>query len=112
MNIGPGGPGGLYDALRMGQIKGDKDRLESATSLLESSFYQEMFKVMRETVPEGEFSGGQAESVFAAMLDQHVADEAAARSDRGVGAALYRQLAQAIGIAGPGDETEPGEEGS
>lgn len=91
--------GSLYDALRMGQIRGDANRLKTATSLMESSFYQELFKVMRETVPEGEFSGGQAENVFSAMLDQHVADQAASQSHRGIGEALYRHFAQAIGGA-------------
>jgi Rod binding domain-containing protein len=90
---GPGGPEGIFEALRDGRIQGDEARLKAAASLLESSFYQELFKAMRDTVPDtGLLSGGGGEEMFTSLLDQHLADEAAARLERGLAEALYRQL--------------------
>ena len=68
-----------------------EERLKEATTLFESAFYQELFKVMRATVPEGSMSGA-GEEVFTSMLDQHVAGEAAAQQDDGLAAALYRKF--------------------
>ena len=97
---GVGGPQDVYEALKSGQIQGDRARLKAAASLLESSFYQEMFKAMRDTVPDsGLLSGGSGEDMFTSMMDQHLSDEAAARVERGLSEALYRQLAPAQGIA-------------
>jgi flagellar protein FlgJ len=88
--VGPG-PGDLLGALRSGRIQGDDARLRTATKLLEGTFYQELFKVMRETVPEGgAVSGGFGEDVFSGMMDQHVADSAAADATGGLADALYR----------------------
>ena len=90
---GGGGGRGIYDALKNGQIQGEASRLRAAASLLESSFYQELFKAMRDTVPDsGLLSGGSSEDMFTSMLDQSVADSAAARAERGLSEALYRQL--------------------
>lgn len=112
MSTGPVGGPDLFDSLRLGQIRGDQQRLKTATSLMESSFYQELFKVMRSTVPEGEFSGGQAENVFTAMLDQYVADEAASQSEGGIGNALYRHFVGAIGEPAGPDSSGASAEGS
>jgi flagellar protein FlgJ len=95
---GPG-PGGVRDplaALRDGRIQGNEARLQAATRLLEGTFYQELFKAMRQTVPEGgALSGGAGEEMFTGLLDQHVSDTAALRSTRGIGQALYRHFQQA-----------------
>ncbi|HSW31127.1 MAG TPA: rod-binding protein [Longimicrobiales bacterium] len=109
MNAGPvGGPGrDALAALRDGRIGGAEARLRAATRLLEGTFLQELFKAMRETVPDGGApSGGAGEDIFTGMLDQHVADAAAMRSQRGLGEALYRRFASAAGAGAP--ETEAG----
>jgi Rod binding domain-containing protein len=90
--------GGIMDALRHGNIKGDEARLRGATDALEGTFYQELFKAMRESVPEsGLLDGGSGEDSFTAMLDQHLADVQAARSERGIGQALYRWFTEGRG---------------
>ncbi|NNM34632.1 MAG: hypothetical protein HKO53_16245 [Gemmatimonadetes bacterium] len=72
-----------------------EERLKEATTLFESAFYQELFKVMRDTVPEGSTSGS-GEDVFTSMLDQHVAGKAAAQQDDGLAAALYRKFVEFV----------------
>ena len=68
-------------------------RLRRACAELEGVFLNELFKQMRETVPEGGVvSGGTAEEIFTSLLDQHIAVSVAERWDRGIGAALYRSF--------------------
>ena len=64
---------------------------------LEGLFVQQLFKAMRETVPEGEgiVSGGAGEDIFTGLLDEHLAAETPRQWESGVAAALYRQLAPA-----------------
>jgi Rod binding domain-containing protein len=45
--------------------------------------------------------------MFTAMLDEHVSDSAAARQERGLGAALFRQLRDAF--MAPGEAVSNGE---
>jgi Rod binding domain-containing protein len=96
---GPGDIGGLglkpregiLDALKAGRIKGEDARLRAATDALEGSFYQELFKAMRDSVPEsGLMDGGGGEDSFTALLDEHLSEVAAAQSEGGIGQALYR----------------------
>lgn len=69
------------------------DRLDAATREFEAVLLQEMFKVMRETVPEGGLlDGGQGEQMFTSLLDDFIAREAARRAEGGLAAALYRQF--------------------
>ncbi len=90
-------------ALRHGRIAGTEARLRAATRLLEGTFYQEMFKAMRRTIPDGgALDGGAGEDMFRDLLDQHVADAAALRSERGLGEALYRRFARAAGVTPEG----------
>ena len=99
---GSGAPGSRdpLTALQDGRISGAEARLRAATRLLEGTFYQEMFKAMRATVPEGgAVSGGSGEEMFTGLLDQHVSDAAAEKSENGLGAALYRHFADALGIS-------------
>lgn len=99
---GPGGrPGDLLGALRDGRIQGEEARLKAATQLLEGQFYQILFSAMRDTVPTGGLtSGGQGEEMFTDLMDQQVADAAAADSERGIGAALYRHFMNHLGVGG------------
>ena len=107
---GVNGPGPLgrdplstLSALKSGNIRGEEARLRAATDLLESAFFQELFKAMRDTVPEsGLLGGGSGEDAFSSMLDQHIADAAASRLTGGLGQALYRRFAG----EGPKDSPE------
>ena len=82
---------GILERLRSGAIQDEDARLRAATSALEGTFYEELFKAMRESVPEsGLVDGGAGEDAFTTMLDQHLAEVQASRSERGIGRALYR----------------------
>jgi flagellar protein FlgJ len=61
---------------------------------LEGLFVQQLFKAMRETVPEGEgiVSGGAGEDIFTGLLDEHLAAETPKQWQSGIAEALYRQL--------------------
>lgn len=88
-----GGTGAVgLEALRAGRIEDGDARLRATADLLEGVFYQELFKAMRETVPESGLTGGNAQEVFSSMMDQHVAESAAARAVDGLGDALYHRL--------------------
>ena len=77
---------------------GDPDlKLRQAAKQLEGVFVEHLFAAMRATVPNGGLvDGGSGEDIFTSMLDRHVADQLAADWDRGLGAAVYRQLRAAI----------------
>ncbi len=69
------------------------DGLRRVAHQLEGVFVEHLFRAMRETVPEGGLvDGGSGEEIFTNMLDQQLADSLAAGWDRGLGAAIYRQL--------------------
>lgn len=89
-----GGPGGILDDLRKGRIQGDDARLKAATDALEGAFYQELFKAMRETIPDsGLVGGGSGKDAFTTLMDQHLSEVAASQSEGGLGRALYRWFA-------------------
>lgn len=81
------------DPARATGASGDSEhaRLRKAAHDFEGVFLAQMFKEMRATVPAEESVPGQ--EVFTEMLDDRMANEAAGRSTRGLGEALYRQLA-------------------
>ena len=108
--LGPGAPGSdVLAALRDGRIEGADNRLRAATRLLQSSFYEEMFKAMRETVPEGGVvSGGQGQDIFQSLFDQSVAESAAMKAEGGLGEALYRYFGGGVGEGGEGGDDESG----
>lgn len=95
MSLPPVGVASVIQSLEKGGEQSPEERLKEATTLFESAFYQELFKVMRETVPEGSTSGS-GEEVFTSMLDEHVAGKAAAQQDDGLAAALYRQFVEFV----------------
>lgn len=61
---------------------------------LEGVFLNQLFQAMRASVPEGGAIGSApGQELFTQMLDERVASLAADRQSRGLGEALYRQLA-------------------
>jgi Rod binding domain-containing protein len=70
---------------------------------MEGVFLAQLMKAMRETIPQdGVMNGGSGEDMFTAMMDEHVSDTASARQERGLGAALFRQLREAFMLSGSG----------
>jgi len=81
------------------------EELRETTRLFESVFYEELFKAMRATVPEGGFvEGGTGEDLFTPLLDRHVAEAAVERREGTLAELLYRRFASAV--AGRGATTE------
>ncbi|MGH7507080.1 MAG: rod-binding protein, partial [Longimicrobiales bacterium] len=75
----------------------EEKRLRQACAQMEGVFLAQLMKAMRETVPhDGVVDGGSGEDMFTAMMDEHVSGVASARQDRGLGAALFRQLREAF----------------
>lgn len=75
-------------------------RLRQSSRDLEGVFVEQLFKAMRETVPESSlFGGGAGEEMFTGMLDAHLASEVPGTWKEGPGEALYRQLRAAMGSA-------------
>lgn len=111
MSIGPISgppPDDVLQALRSGRIQGEDARLRAATRLMEGSFYQELFKAMRETVPEGGIlSGGSGEEIFEGLFDQQIAESAALRVDSGIADALFRYF---TGYDAPDATAEPADD--
>jgi peptidoglycan hydrolase FlgJ len=82
----------------------DKDsKLRKVAGQLEGLFVQQLFKTMRETVPQGEgiVSGGAGEEIFTGLLDQHLAAETPKQMESGLSEAPYRQLRGLAGEAAP-----------
>ena len=72
----------------------EAERLRKVARDLEGVFVEQMFKAMRETVPEGGVTdGGSGEAMFTGMLDQHLSAATPARWEHGLAEVLYRQLA-------------------
>jgi flagellar protein FlgJ len=69
-------------------------KLKKAAEQLEGMFVQQLYKAMRDTVPqqEGIVSGGAGEDIFTGLMDQHLAAETPKHWDNGLSKALYRQL--------------------
>ena len=75
------------------------EKLRKVSTQLEGMFVQQMFKAMRETVPqqEGIVSGGTGEELFTSLMDQHLAAETPKHWEGGLAEAVYRQLRRGLG---------------
>jgi flagellar protein FlgJ len=73
-------------------------KLKQAAQNLEGMFVQQLFKAMRETVPqqEGIVSGGAGEDIFTGLLDQHLAAETPKHWEGGLSDAIYRQMRRGL----------------
>jgi peptidoglycan hydrolase FlgJ len=71
-------------------------KLKKAAQQLEGMFVQQLYKAMRDTVPqqEGIVSGGAGEDIFTGLMDQHLAAETPKHWGGGLADALYRQLSR------------------
>jgi flagellar protein FlgJ len=77
-------------------------KLRKVAHQMEGVFVDQLFKVMRETVPrDGLLDGGAGEEMFQGMMDEHLAAEVPLKWEHGLGEALYRQLRGALGGARP-----------
>ena len=84
----------------------EEARLRKSSRDLEGVFVEQLFKAMRETVPENTlFDGGAGEEMFTSMMDSHLASEVPASWNDGLAEALYRQLRAALG--GGAEESAP-----
>jgi flagellar protein FlgJ len=80
-----------------GKPSDDATRLKKASHDLEGVFVNEMFKAMRQTVPEdGMMDGGAGEQMFNGMMDEKLSADVASSWERGLGAAVYRQLSTLV----------------
>ncbi|MEO7510183.1 MAG: rod-binding protein [Gemmatimonadaceae bacterium] len=79
------------------RIGSQEERLRKVVGQLQGVFVEQLFKAMRETVPDdGITNGGPGEEMFTGMLDQHVASQTPAQWQHGLGDALFRQLRPAL----------------
>ncbi len=75
----------------------ERDRLKGAVRQLEAVFVQQMFKAMRESVPDEGQSGGSAEQIFTGMLDEKLSESVpAAWNGGGLESAMMRQFRSAL----------------
>lgn len=98
MSVDPtSGPRDVLAALRDGRIQGGQRRLKAAAQLMEGVFYQQLFKAMRDTVPEGgAISSSQGQQMFEGLLDERMSESAAMSSEVGLGQALYRHFSRHV----------------
>lgn len=81
-----------------------RPELRRLADQLQAVFLNQLFQAMRASVPESEGLGTDpGRQVFTQLLDERMAEVASARLDRGIGEALYRQLAARLAAA---DQTE------
>ncbi len=68
--------------------------LRDTAKQLEGLFVQQLFKAMRETVPQqgGIVSAGAGEDMFTGLLDQHLAAETPNQWEGGLAESVYRQM--------------------
>ncbi|WP_291162431.1 rod-binding protein [Gemmatimonas sp. UBA7669] len=85
---------GPMSGTQPGPAQSEDEKLRQSAKQLEGLFVQQLFKVMRETVPqqEGIVSGGAGEEMFTSLMDQHLAAETPTQWEGGMAEALYRQL--------------------
>ena len=78
------------------------DQLRGTAQSLQGVFVEQLFKAMRDTVPDdGLMSGGQGEDMFRSMMDQHVAEQTPQQwnGPNSLGNVIVRQLSQTQGAS-------------
>jgi flagellar protein FlgJ len=83
----------------------NKDGMRNAAAEFEAIMVQMMFKSMRsEEAPEGILESSNAQEIYRDMLDGRIAQELAHHQSMGLGAEIYRQVAQMEGAAASSEE--------
>jgi peptidoglycan hydrolase FlgJ len=74
--------------------------VRKAASDLQGLFVQQLYKTMRESVPDdgGLVEKSQGEEIFAGLMDERLAADTGTRWHRGLGDAIYRALRQKAGL--------------
>ncbi len=77
---------------------GGENKLHKVAEQMAGSFAEQLFKAMRETVPQGEgaFDGGSGEEMFSGLMDQHLAAETPTQWARGLTDSIVRHLRGAL----------------
>lgn len=76
--------------------------LRRASHALEAVFINQLFQAMRASVPQEEATDSAARDLFTGMLDERFATLTAEGSTRGLGEALYHQMARRLdAVTGP-----------
>jgi flagellar protein FlgJ len=72
----------------------DDARLKKSAQQMEGLFVQQLFKAMRDTVPQGEgaFDASSGTDMFTGLMDEHLAADTPTQWAHGLAAAAYRQL--------------------
>jgi flagellar protein FlgJ len=72
-------------------------KLRKASHDLEGVFVNELFKAMRDTVPEdGILSQDSGQEMFTSLMDTRLSETYAEKSQSGLGEALYHQLSRRL----------------
>jgi len=75
-------------------------QLRQMAHALESVFLNQLFQAMRASVTQEGGEDAPAREMFTGLFDQQVAGMAAGKETRGLGEALYHQLARRLDAAG------------
>ena len=82
---------------RAAPIPSPRERMRTAAKQLEGLFVGQLLKAMRESTTEGGLSGSSpGERLFTEWFDERMAQESALRSRKGIGEAIYRQMARRL----------------
>ena len=78
-------------------------KLRETAKQLEGLFVQQMFKAMRDTVPQqdGIVSANAGEDMFTGLMDQHLAAETPSQWQGGLAESVYRQLRGQVAATAP-----------
>ena len=79
-------------------LSDDEKKLRKSANDLQGLFVAQMFKAMRDTVPQEDTvgSGGSGEELFTGLMDEHIAADTPKHWSGGISEALYRQLRAAL----------------
>ena len=95
---GVGGPAAVGGAAK----PDSRAQVRRLAHQLEGVFLDQLFQAMRASVPQGgAIDAAPGQEMFTQMFDERVAAEAANHMSRGLGEALYRQLAARLQAPGP-----------
>lgn len=83
--------------------------MRKAAADLQGVFVQQLYKVMRETVPTegGLVDQSHGEEIFAGLMDERLAADTGTRWHRGLGDAIYRALRQKAGLSSHAPDAAP-----